>query len=120
MELPILNFQQGDISQYRATIRQLHSELLTQKNIVESDVVVAYRKLVTERDRIRSFQEKMLERAQQVAVMTQRSYQVGASDLTSVLMAQASVVEIRNQYLDAVYAYENAYTDLEQAMGTTL
>lgn len=118
--LPIFTFQQGDITQYKAVIRQLQAELNTQKNVVEQEVVQAYRAVVMQRQKIQSFQERALERSRQIAQMAQRSYEIGQSDIASVLIAQQANVEIRNEYLDAVYAYEIAYTDLEQALGTTL
>ena len=118
--LPIFSFQQGDITQYKAVVKQLQAEQNTQKNAVEQDVVEAYQAVVMQREKIQSFQENALARSQQIAQMTQRSYEIGQSDIASVLIAQQANVEIRNEYLDAVYAYEIAYTDLEQAIGTTL
>lgn len=119
-ELPIFNVQQGDISQYRATIKQFKAELFTQQNIVQAEVVSAYRALVMQRQRIEAYQTKALDRSAQIAKMTQRSYEVGQIDINSVLVAQEANVQIRKDYLDAVYAYEIAYTNLEQAIGTTL
>lgn len=118
--LPIFSFQQGDITQYKAVIKQLQAEQNTQKNTVEQEVVEAYQAVVMQRQKIQSFQENALARSHQIAQMTQRSYEIGQSDIASVLIAQQANVEIRNEYLDAVYAYEIAYTDLEQAIGTTL
>ncbi|MCA9801006.1 MAG: TolC family protein [Cyanobacteria bacterium HKST-UBA02] len=120
VELPILNVQQGDISMYRAKIRQLRAEMETQKNIVESEVVQAHRELVKQRERIKGFQDKLISKAQQIALLTQKGYEVGEIDLTSVLVTQESNVQVRNRYLDAIYDYEVAFTNLEQAIGTTL
>lgn len=119
-ELPIFNVQQGDISQYRAVIKQFKAELFTQQNIVQAEVVAAYRAVVMQRQRIEAYQIKALDRSALIAKMTQRSYEVGQIDINSVLVAQEANVQIRRDYLDAVYAYEIAYTNLEQAIGTTL
>ncbi len=118
LELPIFDFQQGDISLYRATIKQLRAELIAQKNIVEGDVVQAYHAVAMQRQKIRAYQQKALEQSQQIARMAHRSYEVGQSDITSVLVAQQASVQVCSDYLDAVYAYELAYTDLEQSIGT--
>lgn len=117
--LPIFNFNQGDISLFRARIKQLHGELETQKNIVEQEVVQAFRAVQMQRERIQQLQDKTLERSKKVAQMSQKSYEIGQSDMASVLVAQQSNLDIRYEYLDAVYAYEIAYTDLEQAIGST-
>ncbi len=104
---------------YRARIKQLRGELEAQKNIVEQEVVQAYRAVQMQRERIQQLQDKTLERSKKVAQMSQKSYEIGQSDMASVLVAQQSNLEIRYEYLDAIYAYEIAYTDLEQAIGTT-
>lgn len=119
-EIPIFNRQQGDISQYRMTIRQLRAESVTQQNIVDQDVVKAYRTVLALRQKIDAFQTKVLARSDQIAQLTRKSYEVGESDIASVLLAQQANVQVRNEYLDTVYAYEIAYTDLEQSIGTTL
>lgn len=120
VELPIFNFQQGDISKYRSMIKQLTAERMTQRNIVEQDVVQAYQSVVIQRRKIQTYQEKALGRSAEIARLIQKSYQVGETDITSALQAQQANVQIRNDYLDAIKAYELAYTDLEQAIGTTL
>ncbi len=118
--IPIFTFQQGDISQFRAMIKQLKSEYETQKNIVSQEVVQAYQALVMQRQRIQTFQKKALQRSSDIARMSQRSYEIGQSDISSVLIAQQSNVEVRTEYLDAVNQYELAFTDLEQAIGNVL
>jgi len=120
VELPIFNFQQGDISKYRSMLQQLKAEVSTQKNIVEQDVVQAYQSVVIQRKKIQSYQEKALSRSAEIARLTQKSYQVGETDIASALQAQQANVQVRNEYLDAIKAYELAYTDLEQSIGTTL
>lgn len=117
--LPIFNFQQGDIKQFRATIDQLKAEKTSQKNIVQQEVVDTYRALALQRQKIQSYQETALGRSQQIAQMAKRSYEIGQSDITSVLLAQQENVDVRNEYLDAVNAYEIAYTNLEQSIGAT-
>lgn len=120
VELPIFNLQQGDISKYRSTIAQLRAERMTQQNIVEQDVVQAYQAVLIQRQKIQSYQEKALSRSAEIARLIQKSYQVGETDITSALQAQQANVQVRNEYLDAIKAYELAYTDLEQSIGTTL
>jgi cobalt-zinc-cadmium efflux system outer membrane protein len=117
--LPLFNFNQGDISLYKARSKQLKGELEAQKNIVEQEVVQAFKAVQIQRERIQQLQNKTLERSKKVAQMSQKSYEIGQTDMSSVLVAQQANLEVRYEYLDAVYAYEIAYTDLEQAIGTT-
>lgn len=120
LELPIFNFQQGDISKYRSIIKQLSAERLTQRNIVDQDVVLAFQSVIIQKRKIQTYQEKALGRSAEIARLVQKSYQVGETDITSALQAQQANVQVRNEYLDAIKAYELAYTDLEQSTGTTL
>jgi len=119
-DIPIFNFQQGDIAKYKSVMEQLRAERLTQKNIIEQEVVHAYQSVVMQRQKIQTYQEKALSRSIEIANLMQRSYQVGEKDITAALQAQQANTQVRNDYLDAIKAYELAYTDLEQAIGTTL
>lgn len=119
-ELPIFNFQQGDISQYRNTIKQLRGQVLAQQNIITQEVSGAYQKLLAARQKLQTYQEKLLADSAEVARLSRRSYEVGQSDITSTLLTQQANIQVRYQYLDAVNAYQQAFTDLEQSIGTTL
>jgi outer membrane protein TolC len=66
------------------------------------------------------YQDHVLSDSLEVARLAQRSYEVGQSDITSTLAAQQANVQIRSQYLDAVRDYQQAFTDLEQAVGEPL
>lgn len=119
-ELPIFNFNQGDISLYRATLRQLKSQVVAQENIIQQEVSSSYQKVLAARQKILTYQEKLLNDSNEVARLSRRSYEVGQSDITSTLLTQQANIQIRNQYLDAVNTYQQAFTDLEQSIGTTL
>jgi len=117
IEIPVYNFQQGDIARLKATARQFYLQYAGQRNQVVADVSSAYKNLVAARDRIRTYREHVLADSEEVARLAQRSYEVGQSDITSTLQAQQANVQIRSQYLDAVTSYQQAYTDLEQSIG---
>jgi outer membrane protein TolC len=52
--------------------------------------------------------------------MTKESYQFGRSDITSALVAAQLNIQTQTQYLTAVSDYQQALTDLEQAVGKPL
>jgi outer membrane protein TolC len=120
IEIPVYNFQQGDIARMKATIRQFYLQYDAQRNQVVADVSSAYKNLVAARERIRTYREHVLADSEEVARLARRSYEVGQSDITSTLQAQQANVQIRSQYLDAVSSYQQAYTDLEQSVGIPL
>lgn len=119
-EMPVLSFQQGELARLSATIRQYYRQYQAQENQVTGEVAGAYNNLVAARERIRVYQDHVLADSLEVARLAQRSYEVGQSDITSTLAAQQANVQVRSQYLDAVNAYQQAFTDLEQAVGEPL
>jgi cobalt-zinc-cadmium efflux system outer membrane protein len=119
-EIPVLNFQQGDRARLRAVKIQLNRELESTKNVVTEEVVSSYQQLVAARERVGLFQEKILPASENVARMARRGYEVGQSDITSTLAAQQSNVQTKAAYLEAVRSYQQALTDLEQAIGHPL
>jgi cobalt-zinc-cadmium efflux system outer membrane protein len=120
IETPVTNLNQGDLAKYKATGKQLTYQVAAQKNQVMADVSSAYNNLLAAREKIRVYQEHVLADSAEVARLSRRSYEVGQSDINSTLLAQQANVQIRQSYLDAVTSYQGAYTDLEQACGSSL
>ncbi|MCA9801778.1 MAG: TolC family protein [Cyanobacteria bacterium HKST-UBA02] len=120
IQMPIFNVQQGDISLFRANIRQLRQELLAQKNIVTAEVSDAYQQLLVARKQIEIYQGQALNVSSQVVQLAQLGYDAGQLDLNSVLLVQQANVEVRNRYLNAVADYQQAFANLEQAVNTPL
>lgn len=119
-EIPVLNFQQGERARLRAIKIQLNRELESTKNVVTEEVIAAYQQLAASRERVGIFQEKILPASENVARMARRAYEVGHSDITSTLAAQQANVQTKASYLEAVRNYQQALTDLEQAIGHPL
>lgn len=119
-ELPIGNWQQGDIFRYKNIISQLRIEYVSQENQITAQVSAAYQRLMAARQRIQAYQEHVLADSNEVARLARRSYEVGQSDITSTLAAQQANIQVRSQYLDAVQDYQQAFADLEQAIGRPL
>jgi len=119
-EVPIFNFQQGDISLYRATAKQLKSELMSQENIVTQDVATSYQRLLAARKKIEIYRDRLLARTFEIVKLARLGYEVGQADINAVLLAQQSAIEIKTEYLTAVAEYQAAFTDLEQSIGTPL
>jgi len=116
-ESPVTNWRQGDIYRLKATAIQLKYEMESQKNIVTAQVSSAYNNVLAARQKLKVYQEHILADSYEVARLARRSYEVGQSDITATLQVQQQNVAVRSQYLDAVRAYQDAYTDLEQSCG---
>jgi cobalt-zinc-cadmium efflux system outer membrane protein len=120
IELPVFTYSQADIPRLKATIRQYHAQILSQRNQVVADVSSAYNHLIAARKKIATYQDHILADSEHVARLARRSYEVGRSDITSTLAAQQANVQVRQAYLDAVNSYQQAFTELEQAIGVPL
>ena len=119
-ELPIFNFQQGEQARLHAQNIQLNRELESTKNQVTEEVVSAYQQLAAARERVGYYQDKILNSSENVARLARRGYEVGQADITSTLAAQQANVQIKTAYLEAVRNYQQALTELEQAIGHPL
>ncbi len=116
-EAPLTNWNQGEIYRLRATATQLKYEMGSQRNLIIAQVSSAYNNVLAARQKLKVYQEHILADSYEVARLARRSYEVGQSDITATLQVQQQNVAVRSQYLDAVRAYQEAYTDLEQSCG---
>jgi cobalt-zinc-cadmium efflux system outer membrane protein len=120
LETPITNWNQGEIIRLKAVAKQLKYEVDGQRNIVTQQISSAYNNLLAARQKLKQYQEHILQDSMEVARLARRSYEVGQSDITATLQVQQANVTIRGQYLDAVRLYQEAFTELEQACGRPL
>ncbi|MBX9877248.1 MAG: TolC family protein [Candidatus Obscuribacterales bacterium] len=119
-ELPVFNFQQGELARLKAQNIQIKREFESTKNVVTEEVISAYQQLSAARQRVAYFQEKILPTSEKVARMARRGYEVGQNDITATLAAQQANVQTKASYLEAVRSYQQSLTDLEQAIGHPL
>jgi outer membrane protein TolC len=120
VDAPVFNFQQGDIAKFKATEKQLKLDLRGQENLIAGQVEFAYKNLLAARQRIRSFQEEALVEADAVASIAKHGYELGQTDLNTLLDAQRTNIQTKTQYLDSILTYQLAINDLEQGIGIPL
>ncbi len=119
-ESPIFYQYQGQIKQAKATLQQqLKQNEVTQASIA-NDIVAAYEALEVTRKNILKFQDELLPAGLKVAQMGRRSYELGKTDLATAILAQQQYQQLRSSYFDSIVAYQNAWADLEKAIGVPL
>ncbi len=119
-ENPIFYQYQGQINQANATwIEQLKQNEL-QRSQIASDIVTAYEALVLTRENIIKFQKDLLPAGLKVAQLSRRGYELGKTDLATAMLAQQQYQQLRSAYFDSIVAYQNAWADLEKAVGLPL
>jgi cobalt-zinc-cadmium efflux system outer membrane protein len=119
-ENPLLYQHQGEIEQAAGNLRNAERQVDLLKAQVGTGLVIAYNALKVSRANIFVFQKDMLPLAAQVAKLARRGYQVGKTDLATAIIAQQQYQQILSNYFDAVVAYQNAWADLEKAVGIPL
>jgi len=119
-EHPFFYQYQGEIAQAKATWIQQLKQNDQQRAQIASDIVTAYESVSVTRANIKKFQEQVLPAAARVAQMTRRGYELGKMDLATAMLAQQQYQQLLSSYFDAVVAYQNAWADLEKAVGLPL
>jgi len=119
-ETPIFYQYQGQINQARATWAQQLRRNDQLRARIAADIVTAYESVRVARANIKKFQNQILPAAARVAEMTRRGYELGKMDLASTMLAQQQFQQLLASYFDAVVAYQNAWADLEKAVGVPL
>jgi len=119
-ETPIFYQYQGQVNQARATwIQQMKQNELLRTQIA-GGMVTAYEELLVARQNINKFQKELLPQSLKVAQLSRRGYELGATDLATAVLAQQNYQQTLSSYFDAVVSYQNAWADLEQAVGVPL
>jgi cobalt-zinc-cadmium efflux system outer membrane protein len=117
---PIFYQQQGEIAQAKATWLQDIDQVKQLQCQIGTDTVTAYEAVKGARANIGQFQTALIPEAALVAKQAFRRYQLGKADLSSAILARQQYQQILSSYFDSVVAYQNAWADLEKAIGVSL
>lgn len=120
VDIPILYRHQGEIAAAKATHKQAELQASAMAQRVEVDVRSAYSALSAARANLTHFQKSLIPLALNVVRKAQDSYERGTSDLGNALVAQQQFQNTFSNYFDTVVAYQDAWADLETAIGKKL
>ncbi len=120
VNLPIFYKQQGELAQAQATIDQSQQQEKAVQLQIAVDVHAAYQALLIARETISKYQFQLLPASREVLGLAQESYQVGKTNLASVITVEQADQQNRSAYVDAITAYQSSYADLEKAIGTSV
>ncbi len=118
--LPVFDRQQGRIAKAKAEINQWSKAEIGQRNIIESEVALAYRRVEMSRAKIRRYIKEAIPTSEQLVVSTDVGYKLGHTDINAVLDVQQRNNLLRTQYLQSILEYQLALNDLEQSVGHPL
>ncbi|MBX9685869.1 MAG: TolC family protein [Candidatus Obscuribacterales bacterium] len=117
MDLPIFYHKQGEIAAAKAANRQAQMQLSATQLRVEVDVRAAYAALVSARSNLSLYRKTLIPLALNVVKNAHDSYEKGSNDVGGTLVAQQQFQQTFSNYFDTVVAYQNAWADLETAIG---
>ncbi len=118
--MPVFDRQQGRIAKSKADINQWNKTEISQRNIIESEVALAYRRVEMARAKIRRYLQEAIPASNQLTISADLGYKLGHTDINAVLDVQQRNILLRTQYLQSVLEYQLALNDLEQAVGHPL
>jgi len=119
-ENPIFYQHQGEVQQAIGVLRQSERQVDLLKCRIAADIVTAYNEVSVGKANLFVFQRELLPTANDVARLARRGYEVGQTDLATAIVAQQQYQQTLSSYFDAVVAYQNAWADLEKAVGAPL
>lgn len=118
--LPIFNRGRGDIQKSSAMLEQFRAERDAARQRISAEIGRAALNLETARKQVEFYETKLLPEAERLRQLAIEAYQAGQTGLLSVIDATRNARDVRQAYLQALFDYQTALADLEQAAGVKL
>ncbi len=115
--VPIFNRQKGETQKSSAMLDQLRAERDAARQRISSEIGRAVLNLDSARKQVDFYETKLLPDAERVRQMAIESYRAGQTGILSVIDATRNARDVRQAYLQALFDYQSALADLEQAAG---
>ena len=117
LPIPVFDRNQANIGRAQVDIRRAENDAKRLAIVVQHEVADAARRALRSDRLLDAFEGGMLERADSSLKVAEKSYKAGAVSLLELLEAQRTYIEIRSQYLRAMYDYRQAAIDVLHAIG---
>jgi outer membrane protein, heavy metal efflux system len=104
---------------YRAEVDRKAAMTLLEvaKSHTIAEVKAAYEAFGAARDQVQTFRDELLNQADESRSIALAAYEEGATQLLSVLEAQRTRAEVRQQYFHTLFDYQVSISELELAVG---
>jgi outer membrane protein, heavy metal efflux system len=118
--LPFFTREQGQLAQSLAAERWIENELFAERRRVTGAVERSYLELDARQAEVDVYHTKLVPAAHELEKMSEESYRAGKANILAVLDAQRSVRQVEGEYLDSLFAAQQALGALEDAVGAPL
>jgi cobalt-zinc-cadmium efflux system outer membrane protein len=115
--LKIRDQNQAEIARAEADVKAAESRLKIVRNHSLAEVETAWAGLQTARALVETFQNELLQQADESRTITLAAYEEGGIELLPVLEAQRTRAEVRQQYFKTLFDYQASVVALELAVG---
>ncbi len=120
MQLPVFSRNQGEIAESIASERAVEDELAAARKSLNSTIESAYFDLQARQKQVQLYRDTILPASHHLEDMAEESYRAGKANLLVVLTAQHDVQQVERNYLDNLRELQNAFAQLEEAVGGPL
>lgn len=110
--IPLFNRNRGSLQASLARAEKARSELDTERLRLHQSLVTVYQRAQLSREQVRSMREDILPKAQRVFDAAVTGFEAGKFSFLDVLDAQRTLLQIRTQYIQALYDRYRAVADL--------
>ena len=118
--LPIFSRNQGEIAQSNANLHVLDLSLAASRRTVDGTVEAAYLDAAAKRSQAELYRDNLVPATIKLENMTEESYRAGKSNVLVVIDAQRRTNDLRRAYLDALFSFQSAFSNLEEIVGVSL
>ncbi len=115
--LKIRDRNQAGIARAEADRKAAMALLEVAKSHTIAEVSAAYEAFRTAKEQVQSFRDELLNQAEESRTIAIAAYEEGATQLLSVLEAQRTRAEVRQQYFRTLFDYQASLSELELAVG---
>ena len=111
--LPLFDRNQGNVLAARAELARTLTQQRAAEVIARTAVVVAYEELAAAYDEAASLRDELIPAAERSYAAVQEAYRQGQVSTLEVLDAQRTLIELKQEQLDALAAYRGATAEAE-------
>jgi len=118
--LPLFTNHRAGVLVEQTTLDQLTAQRQATLLRIAGEVTSAAVRAGAQRQLYTRYRDQILPQAQQVEQLAQDAYRLGQTGIAALLQALQATREVRLRSLDAVSEFQNAFSDLERAVGAPL
>ena len=112
LPIPLFNRNQGSLQASLSRAEKARTELEAERLRLHQSLTTAYQRAQLSREQVRTMREDVLPRAQRVFDAAVTGFEAGKFSFLDVLDAQRTLLQIRTQYIQALYDRYRAVAEL--------